>query len=58
MAYIAARFRNPEEDAPIKAVAKTDWIGGVCAIISFLLAAATTTLCYLDWDTLTKYIGQ
>ena len=40
MAYIAARFRNPEEDAPIKAVAKTDWIGGVCAIISFLLAAA------------------
>lgn len=60
--FIAARLRNPVEEAAAakktKAVAKTDWIGGICAIIAFILAAVTTTFLYLEWDLLTKYIGQ
>lgn len=60
--FIAARLRNPVEEAAAKktaaaAVAKTDWIGGICAIIAFILAAVTTTFLYLEWDLLTKYIG-
>lgn len=58
--YIAARLRNPAEEMAAKktAVAKTDWIGGACAIISFILAVATTTFLYLEWDLLTNYIGR
>lgn len=59
--FIAARLRNPVEEAAAKkttATAKTDWIGGVCAIISFILAVATTTFLYLEWDLLTNYIGR
>lgn len=59
--FIAARLRNPVEEAAAKkttAKAKTDWIGGVCAIISFILAVATTTFLYLEWDLLTNYIGR
>lgn len=58
--FIAARLRNPAEAAAAKktAVAKTDWIGGICAIIAFVLAIVTTTFLYLEWDLLTKYIGH
>lgn len=58
--FIAARLRNPVEEMAAKktATAKTDWIGGVCAIIAFVLAVATTTFLYLEWDLLTNYIGR
>lgn len=59
--FIAARLRNPAEEMAAKkstAAAKTDWIGGACAIISFILAVATTTFLYLEWDLLTNYIGR
>lgn len=62
MAYINPRLRNPAEDATAntKATGKapTDWIGGACAIIAFGLAAATLAILYLEWDLVTKFIGQ
>lgn len=61
--FIAARLRNPVEEAAAAkkaagAAAKTDWVGGICAIIAFVLAVVTTTFLYLEWDLLTKYIGH
>ena len=59
--FIAARLRNPAEAAQAKstpAKAKTDWIGGACAIVAFALAAATTGCLYLEWDLLGRCIGQ
>ncbi len=56
--FIAARLRNPAEEAAAKPhVAKPDWIGGACAIVAFLLAAVTTVLLYLEWDLLRVYIN-
>ncbi len=58
--FIAARLRNPAEDAVAvapKAKSKTDWIGGVGAIIAFVLAVATVATLYLEWDQLTQFIG-
>lgn len=59
-AFIAARLRNPAEgDASkkkAKGPAKTDWIGLVCAVVSFGLAVATTTYLYLEWDFFTQYL--
>ncbi len=55
--FIAARLRNPAEVAAAQPrAAKPDWVGGVCAILSFLVAVATTLFLYLEWDALTKYI--
>ncbi len=57
--FIAARLRNPAEEAaakPVKAKSKTDWIGGVVAILAFIVAAVTTTLLILEWNQLSKYI--
>ncbi len=59
--FIAARLRNPAEEAaakPVKAKSKTDWIGGVVAILSFIVAAVTTFLLYTEWDQLSQYIGR
>lgn len=56
--FIAARLRNPAEAKPRAATVKTDWIGGVCAIVAFLLAAAVTTFLFLEWQILTQYIGR
>ncbi|MBR4318323.1 MAG: hypothetical protein IKW23_01595 [Kiritimatiellae bacterium] len=61
MAYINPRLRNPAEGAAATkatAPAKTDWIGGVCAIIAFGLAAATTAILYMEWDLYTNFIGR
>lgn len=58
--FIAARLRNPAEEAavkPAKAKSKTDWIGGACAILTFLLACVMAFLLYSEWDQLTRYIG-
>jgi len=56
---IAARLRNPSEVAAEKpAAAPTDWIGGACSILAFVLAVATLACLYMDWDALTLYIGQ
>lgn len=58
-AFIAARLRNPAEAAaakPKKAPSKTDWVGLACAVIAFGLAAATTTLLWLEWDYFTVYL--
>lgn len=59
-AFIAARLRNPAEEANAKKKtknpSKTDWIGLACAVISFGLAAATTTVLYLEWDFFTTYL--
>ncbi len=57
--FIAARLRNPAEEAaakPVKAKSKTDWIGGIVAILSFIVAAVTTFLLYTEWEQLTRYI--
>lgn len=56
--FIAKRLQNPMEaaPAPVKAV-KTDWIGGIGALVSAGLAAATTAFLYFEWDLLTKYLG-
>lgn len=58
--FIAARLRNPAEELAAKktAPAKTDWVGGACAIVAFVLAAATTAFLYLDFDALTTFIGK
>ncbi len=59
--FIAARLRNPAEEAaakPVKAKSKTDWVGSVAAILSFIVAAVTTFLLYSEWDQLTQYIGK
>ena len=58
--FIAARLRNPAEEAAAKpkAKAKTEWIGGACAIVAVILAAATAAVTYLEWDPLTKFIGK
>ena len=58
--FIAARLRNPAEAAAAKPVAsaKTDWIGGACAIVAFALSVATTLILYFEWDLLTKFIGH
>ena len=59
--FIAARLRNPAEEAPAKpakAKSKTDWVGSVAAILSFIVAAVTTFLLYSEWDQLTQYIGK
>ncbi len=58
--FIAARLRNPAEEAAAKkkTPAKTDWIGGACAIVAFALAAATAAFLWLDFDTLTTFIGK
>ena len=62
--YLNPRLRNPAEEgadtkkkAP-KAKSATDWIGGAAAIIGFLLAAATVTFLYLEWDTYCMFIGK
>lgn len=59
--YINARLRNPAEDmAAAKPIgtAKTDWIGGACAIVAFCLSVALVTILYFEWDLYTKFIGQ
>ena len=58
--FIAARLRNPAEELAAKktASAKPDWVGGACAIIAFVLAAAATAFLYLDFDTITTFIGK
>lgn len=58
--FIAARLRNPAEglESKKKVSAKTDWIGGVCAIVAFALAAATVTFLWLDFDTFATFIGK
>lgn len=58
--FIAARLRNPAEEIATKkhAAAKTDWIGGACAIVAFALAAATVVFLWLDFDTVTTFIGK
>ncbi|MBQ9694348.1 MAG: hypothetical protein IJV69_06290 [Kiritimatiellae bacterium] len=60
MAYINPRLRNPAEGTaqPTTGKAKTDWIGGACAIIAFCLAAATTAILYMEWDLYTSFIGR
>ena len=56
--FIAARLRNPAEEAAAKPkAAKPDWVGGVCAILAFLVAVATTTFLYLEWDQLRLFIN-
>ena len=54
--FIAARLRNPAEEAAAKPVKA--WIGGVVAILSFIVAAVTTFLLYTEWDQLSQYIGR
>ncbi len=58
--FIAARLRNPAENMPVapNAKAKNDWIGGACAIIAVILAAATTFYLFREYGILTTYIGQ
>ncbi len=58
--FIAARLRNPAaESAPApKATSQTDWIGGACAIVAFVLAAATVAFLSLDFDTFATFIGK
>ncbi len=50
--FIAARLRNPADAQPAAkakpaGAKKADWIGGVAALISIVLAAVTT---YWLWD--------
>lgn len=47
--FIAARLRNPTE-AAVKAKPKQDIIGGVFAIIAFLVTAALLAIVLLDWS--------
>ena len=59
--FIAARLRNPAEEAaakPVKAKSKTDWIGGVVAILAFIVAAVTTFLLWSEWAQLSKYLSD
>ncbi len=58
--FIAARLRNPTEEAAPKKKAKSqvDWIGGACAIVAFALAVATVAFLYLDFNTYTTFIGK
>lgn len=57
--YIAARLRNPSEmDLVPKAKPKSDILGGIFAILSFLVAVVTLFVLYTDWDGFTKYIDK
>jgi len=53
-AFISARHRNPEEQGMV-VKRKPDIIGGICAILAFLILAVTTALLYLTWDEFVKY---
>ncbi len=67
--FIAARLRNPAEDAPAKGKKKkapkppaapgaTDWIGLACALVSFALAAVTLFALYSDMGVYATYLGK
>jgi hypothetical protein len=49
-AFISARLRNPAEELAAQAKAPSDMIGGVCAILAFVLMAAVTAVLYFNWD--------
>jgi hypothetical protein len=49
-AFISARLRNPAEELAAQSTGKSDVIGGVCAIVAFVLMAAVTAVLYMNWD--------